>query len=194
MMERSGVSVSVVDGPLGPAGPWAVAGAGAPLCFEGVVRPTEDGRALIALDYEAYEPMAQRELDALAREIVEQHGVLAVEVEHSRGRVPVDRTAFRLRIVGLLTTGDKLVPPSEEPPPWKIRDANGPTLSSLFGSIPWLRLVPTDNTGDSLEALEASLRRLLGSCDAVLATGGVSMGRGRSPTLAGVRRHCCRGT
>ncbi len=83
---------------------------------------------------------------------------------------------YRRVIVGLLTTGDELVPPSEEPPPWKIRDANGPTLSSLFGSIPWLRLMPTDNAGDSLEALEASLRRLLGSCDAVLATGGVSMG------------------
>ncbi len=101
MMERSKVSVSVVDGPLGPAGPWATAGAGALLCFEGVVRPTEDGRALVALVYEAYEPMAQRELDALARKIVEQHGVLAVEVEHSRGRVPVDRTAFRLRVASL---------------------------------------------------------------------------------------------
>jgi molybdopterin synthase catalytic subunit len=75
-----------------------VVGAGALLCFEGVVRPTEDGRALIALDYEAYEPMAQQQLDALGRHIVERHGLLALQVEHSRGRVPVGLVAFRLRV------------------------------------------------------------------------------------------------
>jgi molybdopterin molybdotransferase len=78
--------------------------------------------------------------------------------------------------VGLLTTGDELVPPSEEPPPWKIRDANGPVLRSLLGPAEWLELVPANNARDSLEALEATLTMLLGSCDVVIATGGVSMG------------------
>jgi molybdopterin molybdotransferase len=78
--------------------------------------------------------------------------------------------------VGLLTTGGELVPPSEQPPPWKIRDSNGPVLRSLLGSVAWLSLVQTDNADDSLEALEATLAELLASCDAVIATGGVSMG------------------
>jgi molybdopterin synthase catalytic subunit len=97
-MERSEVCVSLLEGPLGPADLWAVAGAGALLCFEGIVRPTEDGRALVALDYEAYEPMAQRQLDALARQVVERHGLLALDVTHSRGRVPVGLVGFRLRV------------------------------------------------------------------------------------------------
>jgi molybdopterin synthase catalytic subunit len=98
MMARAQVSVSLVDGPLGPAEPWAVAGAGALLHFEGVVRPTEDGRALTALEYEAYEPMARQQLDALARQVVEQRGLLALDVRHSRGRVPVGLVSFRLRV------------------------------------------------------------------------------------------------
>jgi molybdopterin molybdotransferase len=83
---------------------------------------------------------------------------------------------FRRVRVGLLTTGDELVSPEEQPPPWKIRDSNGPVLMSLLGQSPWIEPVPADNACDSLDTLEASLASLLGSCDAVLVTGGVSMG------------------
>ena len=98
MMETSKVTVCIFNGPLEAAGPWGVVGAGALLCFEGVVRPTEDGRALVALDYETYEPMAQQQLEALGRDIVERHGLLALQAEHSRGRVPVGLIAFRLSV------------------------------------------------------------------------------------------------
>lgn len=78
--------------------------------------------------------------------------------------------------VGLLTTGDELVAPGDAPPPWKIRDANGPVLRGLFGQVPWLNLVHADTAADSLETLESTLGQLLDSCDAIVATGGVSMG------------------
>ena len=60
------VEVRLTEGPLPPAEPLSVPGAGALLTFEGVVRPLEEGRQLVALVYEAYSPMTERELTRLA--------------------------------------------------------------------------------------------------------------------------------
>lgn len=93
------IDVRIIDGPLParlPAQP--IAGAGAVLCFEGIVRPLEGDRTIVALEYEAYEPMAGRTLGALAEELAERHGLVAVQVEHSRGRVAVCECSFRLVI------------------------------------------------------------------------------------------------
>jgi molybdopterin synthase catalytic subunit len=91
--------IDVIDGPL-PAASAAphVENAGALICFEGIVRPLEDGRRIAALDYEAYEPMAGAQLRRLAERMLHRHGLLAVRVEHSRGRVPAGACSFRLRI------------------------------------------------------------------------------------------------
>lgn len=89
--------VSILDGPLAASSPGAYGG-GAVICFEGVVRPTEDGRPVEALDYEVYEPMAQHTLEQLAGQAVSRFGLLVVEVEHSRGRVPAGACSFRLRV------------------------------------------------------------------------------------------------
>ena len=92
-------AVVIVDGPLGPENASReVDNAGALLCFEGVVRPLEGGRVITALDYEAYQPMAETQLRRLAEEMVRRHGLLAVRVEHSRGRVAAGECSFRLRI------------------------------------------------------------------------------------------------
>lgn len=90
------VEVSIIDGPLQPRQAALAAGAGALICFEGVVRPSEEGRAIRALEYEVYEPMAQRMIARLAGQAAQEFGLLAVQVEHSRGRVPVGACAFRL--------------------------------------------------------------------------------------------------
>lgn len=92
------VHVAIVDGPLegaSPSGPWP-AGAGAMVEFLGVVRATEDDRLIEALEYQAYLPMAEQELRRLAELIVETHGLIAIGVWHSRGRVPAGRASFRL--------------------------------------------------------------------------------------------------
>lgn len=90
------IQVSITDGPLPPPAARCAHDAGAVLCFEGVVRPTEDGQHLEALDYEVYEPMAQRMLVQLAEETVERFKLLSVEVEHSRGKVSAGACSFRL--------------------------------------------------------------------------------------------------
>jgi molybdopterin synthase catalytic subunit len=81
-----------------PESPPSIAcdGAGAVLCFHGVVRKTEQNRVIDGLDYVAYQPMADRTLQEVATEAIERFGILAVHVEHSRGYVAVGACSFRL--------------------------------------------------------------------------------------------------
>jgi molybdopterin synthase catalytic subunit len=92
------IHVAIHDGPLNAAEPWAVQGAGAVLCFDGVVRPVEGDRPIAGLRYDTYDPMAEQELTRLADKAVEQFGLLGVTVEHSRGFVANFACSFRLRI------------------------------------------------------------------------------------------------
>ncbi|MGE3109225.1 MAG: molybdenum cofactor biosynthesis protein MoaE [Phycisphaerales bacterium] len=98
----------IIDGPVPrgyafvpdmDAGASSAAGAfGAELTFDGVVRADEHGRSLSALRYEVYQPMAQRQLSELARQIVRAHSLLFLGVVHSRGVVPVGERSLRVII------------------------------------------------------------------------------------------------
>jgi len=93
------IEVHIIDGPLQEEhAALGVEGAGAMLCFEGVVRPLEDGQEIAGLHYEVYEPMASRVLRQLAEDTHQRFAVLAIRVEHSRGNVPSGHCSFRLRI------------------------------------------------------------------------------------------------
>ncbi|MCB9846534.1 MAG: molybdenum cofactor biosynthesis protein MoaE [Phycisphaeraceae bacterium] len=93
------VRVSISEGPLPAPGEAAeVPGAGADLLFHGLVRAIEDGRPILALEYEAYRPMADRQLERLCREIAERYALLCLECNHSVGRVDVGKCSFRLRV------------------------------------------------------------------------------------------------
>jgi molybdopterin molybdotransferase len=92
--------VHILDGPLPPAdaGADTPGVAGAIVCFDGVVRATEDGRPITALDYEVYEPMASHQLRGLCDDMQRRFELLSVSAWHSRGRVPVGACSFRLCI------------------------------------------------------------------------------------------------
>ncbi len=94
------VTVLITDGPLAPQEVRlpSPAGCGSLLVFEGIVREIEDGRPLMALHYQTYEPMAQTMLATLGREIVARHELIALHAAHSRGHVPVGACSFRLEI------------------------------------------------------------------------------------------------
>ncbi|HUR27048.1 MAG TPA: gephyrin-like molybdotransferase Glp [Planctomycetota bacterium] len=81
----------------------------------------------------------------------------------------------RPRVV-VLTTGDELVPPSARPGPGQIRESNTQHLAALCekaGAI----VEDQGVVADAPEALAECLGRALASCDALITTGGVSMGR-----------------
>ncbi len=93
------LSIDIVPGPLGrEVPPWSPDGAGAVLTFEGMVRPIEEDCRIDALDYDAYRPMAERMLESLGTELIGQHSLIAMHIEHSLGAVAPGECAFRLRI------------------------------------------------------------------------------------------------
>lgn len=82
----------------------------------------------------------------------------------------------RVRVT-LLITGDELEPTHSMPPPWRIRDSNGPGLQSMLSQLAWARKVERRSIGDTLPAVSAALEQALTASDAVILTGGVSMGQ-----------------
>lgn len=84
--------------------------------------------------------------------------------------------ARRVR-VSVLVTGDELQP-VEAPPlqPWQLRDSNGPTVTTLLAARPWIEVVQTARVKDDPPELRRKLEHALGISDAVVLSGGVSMG------------------
>lgn len=78
--------------------------------------------------------------------------------------------------VSILNTGDELAAPGEAVEDWQIRDSNGPCLRAWLSQIPWTQVVRAQHVGDSPAAVQEALRASLHDSDAVLLTGGVSMG------------------
>ena len=72
---------------------------GACVEFSGIVRETENGRALAGLHYEAYEPMAARQLDRLFDELATSHPCTAVHFIHRLGWVPVGAASLFVRVL-----------------------------------------------------------------------------------------------
>lgn len=58
---------------------------GATTLFLGTVREVNDGRAVTGIDYSAYEPMAEREMRAIAQEAAERWNPSRVAVVHRLG-------------------------------------------------------------------------------------------------------------
>ncbi|MEL6982598.1 MAG: gephyrin-like molybdotransferase Glp [Actinomycetota bacterium] len=97
-----------------------------------------------------------------------QLGVLA-----SLGRTTV--TVYRRPRVGVMSTGDELVEGSEPLKPGQIRDSNRLILLSL-ASEAGFEPVDLGLIRDDEKAIEDTLRRGVATCDAVITSGGVSMG------------------
>ena len=62
---------------------------GAAVVFEGVVRNQTRGRKTLYLDYEAYEEMALRQMEALAEQALQQFQIRDVALVHRLGRLEI---------------------------------------------------------------------------------------------------------
>lgn len=91
------------------------------------------------------------------------------------------RVYRRLRIA-VLTTGDELVAPGESPAPYQIRDSNGPSVRAMLASQAWASVVAVTHVADDAR-LEHLLKRACEDADAVILTGGISVGH-RDPVRA----------
>ena len=84
-------------------------------------------------------------------------------------------TVFKRPVVGVMSTGDELVEGSSQLKPGQIRDSNRHSIKALLEEIGAeiidLGLVPDDE-----KAIESALLSAVEKCDAVVTSGGVSMG------------------
>ncbi len=90
------LTVDLCDGPVRNTPRRSDVAAGAVLVFEGIVRPDEEGRPILGLDYKAYDPMARAEFHRLGEFMMREFDLLEVNVQHSRGFVPAGECSFRL--------------------------------------------------------------------------------------------------
>jgi molybdopterin molybdotransferase len=83
---------------------------------------------------------------------------------------------FKQVRLGIITTGNEVVPPETTPTQWQLRDSNASSLLALCAQHRWIHLEARTHARDTVDAIESTARDLLGSCDALVFTGGVSMG------------------
>jgi MoaE-MoaD fusion protein len=72
---------------------------GAVVVFEGTVRNQTRGRETLYLDYEAYEPMALREMQSLARQALEKFQIRDVALVHRLGRLEIGEISVLIVVV-----------------------------------------------------------------------------------------------
>ena len=71
---------------------------GAELVFNGRVRSTENGELILALEYEHYSGMAEKELNGLAQETVEKFPLRDLFCRHRIGRINIGETSLHVTI------------------------------------------------------------------------------------------------
>lgn len=123
------------------------------------------------------ENMVAADEDFRAGEIVLRRG-RRLRPQDTGALAAIGRTrigVFHRPAVGIISTGDEIVPAGAPPAPGRVRDVNTLTLAGLAaqsGASPRpLGIVPDDFT-----ALKRALERALSECDMVLVSGGSSVG------------------
>jgi len=89
------------------------------------------------------------------------------------GRVQVP--AKKKLTVGVISTGDELVEPDVKPGPGQVRNVNGPMLEALL-SVYGAKVINYGIVKDDEPLLKATVERAVSECDAVLLSGGSSVG------------------
>jgi molybdopterin synthase catalytic subunit len=69
------------------------------LVFEGIVRDNSRGRATLYLDYEAYEPMALKQMEALIAEALEKFAIREAVIVHRLGRLQIGEASVAIIVV-----------------------------------------------------------------------------------------------
>ena len=72
--------------------------AGAIATFVGTTRAHSRGRDVVQLEYEAYEGMAEAEMERIAADLVERHDLIAVAIHHRVGVVGIGGTSVVIAV------------------------------------------------------------------------------------------------
>lgn len=69
---------------------------GAYVLFEGVVRNHHEGKAVESIYYDAYRPMAEKEMDAIVRDVSARYPQVAIAVVHRLGQLAVGNSSIAI--------------------------------------------------------------------------------------------------
>ena len=69
---------------------------GAYVLFEGVVRNHHEGRAVESIFYDAYRPMAEKEIDKIVRDVAKQFPDVAIAITHRLGHLNVGESSIAI--------------------------------------------------------------------------------------------------
>jgi len=83
--------------------------------------------------------------------------------------------AARKLTVGVISTGDELVPPEAVPGPGQVRDVNSPMLEAMLGGF-GVNVINYGIVVDNETLLSEKVHLAVSQCDAVLLSGGSSVG------------------
>jgi molybdopterin synthase catalytic subunit len=72
---------------------------GAVVTFEGVVRDHARGKAVLYLEYEAYEPMASTQMEAIVHNALEKWPVRNMAIVHRLGRLEIGECSVLIAVV-----------------------------------------------------------------------------------------------
>ena len=95
------ISTRLVERPIDAAAVLASVGGnenGAALLFLGTVRETNDGRAVLGIDYSAYPAMAEREMAAIAAEAGERFECDDIVIEHRLGTLGLGEASVAIAV------------------------------------------------------------------------------------------------
>ena len=94
----SGGDFKLVEEPVDLAAVVAEVADGAIATFQGTVRSHSRGRDVIALEYEAYEEMAEAVMAEIAAEAKSRHDLCRISITHRTGRVVVGETSVAIAV------------------------------------------------------------------------------------------------
>ena len=89
------------------------------------------------------------------------------------GRVRI--SVVKRLTVGVISTGDELVPPEAVPGPGQVRDVNSPMLEAMLGAF-GVKVINYGIVIDNEALLSEKVTNAVAECDAVLLSGGSSVG------------------
>ena len=69
---------------------------GAYVLFEGVVRNHHQGHAVESIFYDAYRPMAEKEIDVIVRDVAQRYPDVAIAIVHRLGHLAVGESSIAI--------------------------------------------------------------------------------------------------
>ena len=91
--------LTLTHDPIAESPPQMSAGMGAVVTFHGVVRGTEEGETIAAIDYEANEEMARHQFGLIFDALEKRWPVESVRLVHRLGVVPANEASLRVEIM-----------------------------------------------------------------------------------------------